>query len=102
MSSDLLSIGGSNQYTVIPQSWDDASGLPPRLMYVPIVASLPGGNGPATITRFAWFYVTGTANGGSKLVINGQWVTLQLPDTGPTTQYIPGAKGQVLTVELTG
>ena len=101
MSSDLLSIG-NGQYQVIPQSWDDASGLPPRLMYVPIVASLPGGNGNATITRFAWFYVTGTSGGGSKLVINGQWVTLQLPDTGQTTQYVPGANGQILTVELTG
>ena len=103
MSSDLqLVTGSATQYQVIPQSWDDANGLPPRLMYVPIVAALPGGNGPATITRFAWFYVTGTANGGSKLVINGQWVSLQLPDIGPTTQYIPGVKGQVLTVELTG
>jgi Flp pilus assembly protein TadG len=101
MSSDLLSIG-NGQYTVIPQSWDDANGLPPRLMYVPIVASLPGGNGNATITRFAWFYVTGTTGGGSTLQINGHWVSLQLPDTGATTQYIPGANGQVLTVELTG
>jgi Flp pilus assembly protein TadG len=100
MSSDLQSIG-NGQYQVIPQSWDDANGLPPRLMYVPIVASLPGGNGNATITRFAWFYVTGTSGGGSSLVINGQWVSLQLPATGPTTQYIPGANGQVLTVELT-
>ena len=101
MSSDLQSIG-NGQYQVIPQSWDDATGLPPRLMYVPIVASLPGGNGHATITRFAWFYVTGTSGGGSKLVINGQWVTLQLPNTGQTTQYVPGVKGQILTVELTG
>ncbi|HEU0193373.1 MAG TPA: pilus assembly protein TadG-related protein [Gaiellales bacterium] len=101
MSSDLRLVSG-NQYQIIPQSWDDANGLPPRLMYVPIVASLPGGNGNATIDRFAWFYVTGTSGGGSKLVINGQWVSLQLPDTGQTTQYIPGANGQVLTVELTG
>ena len=101
MSSDLQS-NGNNQYQVIPQSWDDVNGLPPRLMYVPIVASLPGGNGTATITRFAWFYVTGTSGGGSSLQINGQWVSLQLPDSGQTTQYIPGANGQVLTVELTG
>jgi hypothetical protein len=100
MSSDLQSIG-NGQYQVIPQPWDDANSLPPRLMYVPIVASLPGGNGPATITRFAWFYVTGTSGGGSRLVINGQWVSLQLPATGQTTQYIPGMQGQVLTVELT-
>ena len=101
MTSDLQSVG-NNQYTVIPQSWDDANGLPPRLMYVPIVASLPGGNGTAMIDRFAWFYVTGTSGGGSRLVINGQWVSLQLPDTGSTIAYIPGANGQVLTVELTG
>jgi hypothetical protein len=100
MSSDLQSIG-NGQYQVIPQSWDDANSLPPRLMYVPIVASLPGGNGPATITRFAWFYVTGTSGGGSRLVINGQWVSLPLPATGQTSQYVPGMQGQVLTVELT-
>jgi Flp pilus assembly protein TadG len=101
MSSDLLSIG-NGQYTVIPQSWDDATGLPPRLMLVPIVPSIPGGNGHATIQAFAWFYVTGTTGQGSKLTIVGQWVSLELPDTGPTTQYVPGIKGQVLTVELTG
>ena len=33
---------------------------------------LPGGNGSATITRFASFYVTGTNGGGSRLAINGQ------------------------------
>ena len=100
MSSDLQSIG-NGQYQVIPQPWDDANSLPPRLMYVPIVASLPGGNGSATITRFAWFYVTGTSGGGSRLVINGQWVSLPLPATGQTSQYVPGMQGQVLTVELT-
>ena len=31
-----------------------------------------GGNGSATITRFASFYVTGTNGGGSRLAINGQ------------------------------
>jgi Flp pilus assembly protein TadG len=101
MSSDLLSIG-NGQYTVIPQSWDDSSGLPPRLMLVPIVQSIPGGNGHATIQTFAWFYVTGTTGQGSKLTIVGQWVSLELPATGSTTQYVPGIKGQVLTVELTG
>src|SRR6476646_6260110 len=90
MSSDLQSIC-NGQYQVIPQTWDDANGLPPRLMYVPIVASLPGGNGSATIPRFAWFYVSGTTGGGSTLQINGHWVSLQLPDTGSTTQYVPGA-----------
>ena len=100
MSSDLQSTG-NGQYQVIPQPWDDANGLPPRLMYVPIVSSLPGGNGSATITRFAWFYVTGTSGGGSRLVINGQWVSLAIPATGQTGPYVPGMPGQVLTVELT-
>ena len=62
-------------------------------MYVPIVASLPGGNGSATITRFAWFYVTGTSGGGSRLVINGQWVSLPIPATGQTGPYVPGLPG---------
>jgi len=101
MSSDLHSIG-NGEYTVIPQSWDDAHGLPPRLMLVPIVPAIPGGNGQETIQGFALFYVTGTAGQGSKLTIVGQWVSLELPDTGTTTQYVPGLKGQVLTVELTG
>lgn len=100
MSQDLQSIGGG-QYQVIPQSWDDASGLPPRLLTVPIVHSLPGGNGNATITGFAWFYVTSATNQGSKLTINGQWVNLQLPATGQTTPYQPGVQGQILAVELT-
>ena len=101
MSSDLLNIG-NNIYTVKPQSWDDSSGLPPRLMYVPIVPAIPGGNGQETIQQFAWFYVTGTQGHGSKLTIVGQWVNLELPDTGPTTTYVPGLNGQILTVELTG
>ena len=65
------------------------------------ISSLPGGNGSATITRFAWFYVTGTSGGGSRLVINGQWVSLPIPATGQTGPYVPGMQGQVLTVELT-
>jgi Flp pilus assembly protein TadG len=101
MSSDLQSVG-NGEYKVIPQSWDDSNGLPPRLMYVPIVDTLPGGNGNATITGFAWFYATGTAGGGSALVINGTWVSLERPPTGPTTQYVPGAAGQILTTKLTG
>jgi Flp pilus assembly protein TadG len=99
MDQDLQSIGGG-LYQVNPQSWDDASGLPPRLMTVPIVQSLPGGNGNATITGFAWFYVTSATNHGSKLTINGEWVNLQLPATGQTTTYQPGAHGQILAVEL--
>ena len=101
MASDLQSLG-NGQYKVIPQSWDDASGLPPRLMYVPIVNTLPGGNGNAFITGFAWFYATSATGGGSSLVINGVWVSLSRPPIGPTVQYVPGAIGQVLTEKLTG
>jgi hypothetical protein len=100
MGQDLQSIG-NGQYQVIPQSWDDASGLPPRLMTVPIVQSLPGGNGNATITGFAWFYVTSATNQGNKLTVNGQWVNLELPATGQTTPYQPGVQGQILAVQLT-
>jgi Flp pilus assembly protein TadG len=100
MSQDLQSLG-NGQYQVIPQSYDDSNGLPPRLMYIPIVKTLPGGNGNATITRFAWFYVTGATGGGSALVINGQWVSLQLPASGTSSPYLPGVQGQVLSVQLT-
>jgi Putative Flp pilus-assembly TadE/G-like len=102
MGQDLQSQGPGGEYQVIPQSWDDSNGLPPRLMYIPIVHDLPSGNGNATITGFAWFYMTSATGGGSGLTINGQWVTLQLPPTGETTQYHPGAIGQVLTSELVG
>jgi hypothetical protein len=101
MSEDLQSLG-NGQYEVIPQSWDDSNGLPPRLMYIPIVQSLPSGNGTATIVSFAWFYMTSATGGGSGLTINGQWVSMQLPATGQTGQYQPGVKGQVIAVELTG
>jgi Putative Flp pilus-assembly TadE/G-like len=101
MGQDLQPLG-NGQYQVIPQSWDDSNGLPPRLMYIPIVQNLPSGNGQATIVSFAWFYMTNATGGGSGLTINGQWVTLQLPPTGETTQYVPGAIGQVLTSELIG
>jgi hypothetical protein len=100
MNQDLQSLG-SGQYQVIPQPWDDSNGLPPRLMYIPIVQSLPGGNGNATITRFAWFYVTGATGGGSGLTITGQWVTVDLPASGQTTTYQPGVQGQILAIELT-
>jgi hypothetical protein len=101
MGQDLQPLG-NGQYQVIPQSWDDSNGLPPRLMYIPIVQNLPSGNGQATIVSFAWFYMTSASGGGSGLTINGQWVTLQLPPTAQTTQYVPGAIGQVLTSELIG
>jgi Flp pilus assembly protein TadG len=100
IASDLQDIG-NNVYKVIPQSWDDASGLPPRLLYVPIVNTLPSGNGQATITGFAWFYMTHTTGSGKTLQINGQFVSLQLPNTGNTVPYAPGANGQILTTELT-
>jgi len=101
MSQDLQSLG-NGQYQVIPQSWTDSNGLPPRLMYIPIVNTLPSGNGQATITGFAWFYMTSATGGGSGLTINGQWVSLQLAPTGQTTGYVPGAIGQILTSELVG
>ena len=99
MSQDLQSLG-SGQYQVIPQPWDDSNGLPPRLMYIPIVQSLPGGNGNATITSFAWFYLTSATGGGSGLTITGQWVTVDLPAIGQTTTYRPGVQGQILAIEL--
>jgi hypothetical protein len=101
MGDDLQSLGNGD-YVLIRQTWDDSSGFPPRLMYVPIVDSLPNGNGNATITGFAWFYMTSASSGGSGLQINGQFVTIQLPTTGTTTTYTPGARGQVVTAELTG
>ena len=101
MSSDLQSVG-NGEYRIVSQTWDDSNGLPPRLMYVPIVDQLPGGNGNATITGFAWFYATSATGNGNKLVINGTWVSLERSPTGPTTQYVPGAAGQILTTKLTG
>ena len=101
MNQDLQNLG-NGQYQVIPQAWDDSNGLPPRLMYIPIVQTLPSGNGSTTIVSFAWFYMTSATGGGSGLTINGRWVTLQLPPTTTTTQYVPGVVGQVLTSELVG
>jgi Flp pilus assembly protein TadG len=101
MNLDLQNMG-NGQYQVIPQAWDDSNNLPPRLMYVPIVNNLPNGNGDATIVSFAWFYMTDAKNNGSSLTINGQFVTLQLPPSGPTYAYQPGVQGQVVTAELTG
>ena len=100
MGSDLQSLG-NGAYQVIPQNYD-INGLPPRLLYVPIVKTLPGGNGNATITGFAWFYMTGSSGGGSGLTINGKFVTIELPPTSQTTAYVPGNTGQIITAELTG
>ena len=99
---NLLTGQADKARRVIPQAWDDSTGLPPRLMYVPIVNNLPNGNGNATIVSFAWFYMTDAKNNGSSLTIDGQFVTLQLPPTGPTYAYQPGVQGQVITAELTG
>ena len=101
LSSDLRAVG-SGQYKVISTTWDDSTGLPPRLMYVAIVDSLPGGNGTATITGFAWFYATSATGGGSSVVISGQWVSLERAPSGQLAKYVPGAIGQVLTSQLTG
>jgi hypothetical protein len=100
LSSDLQSTGNGD-YQLISQSWDDHNGLPPRLLYVPIVDSLPGGNGQTTVSGFSWFYATSASSGGSGLVINGVYVTIELPTTGQTVAYVPGAKGQIVMVGLT-
>jgi hypothetical protein len=100
LGQDLQQVAGG-QYTVIPQSWDDANHLPPRLIYVPIVDSMGTGNSPLTVTGFAWFYMTGSSGGGNSLQINGQYVTLGIPLNGATTTYVPGAVGQVTVVRLT-
>jgi Flp pilus assembly protein TadG len=99
MGADLQSLGNGT-YQIIPQNYD-INGLPPRLLYVPIVDTLTGGNSQAHIVRFAWFYMTGSTGGGSSLTINGRFVNVELPSTGQTTTYLPGAQGQVITVELT-
>jgi Flp pilus assembly protein TadG len=100
MGSDLQSLG-NGAYQVIPQTYD-INGLPPRLLYVPIVDQLTQGNSQVTIKGFAWFYMTGASGGGSSLTINGKFVTIELPPTSQTTAYVPGAQGQIITTELTG
>jgi hypothetical protein len=44
---------------------------------------------------------TDASSAGSGLVINGVYVTIQLPTTGQTIPYVPGAKGQITSVSLT-
>jgi Flp pilus assembly protein TadG len=100
LSTDLQATGNGD-YQLISQPWDDHNGLPPRLLYVPIVESLPGGNGTTTVTGFSWFYATGAASGGSGLVITGVYTTIELPVTGSTVAYTPGARGQIVAVGLT-
>jgi Flp pilus assembly protein TadG len=100
LSTDLQPTGNGD-YQLISQPWDDHNSLPPRLLYVPIVDGLPGGNGSTTVTGFSWFYATSASSGGSGLTITGVYTTIELPVTGSTVAYTPGAQGQIVTVTLT-
>jgi hypothetical protein len=100
LNTDLQPIG-TGLYQVIPQSWDDSSHLPPRLLFVPIVDTIPGGNGSTTVKQFAWFYATSATGGGNSLTINGVYVSVQDPIPGQTIPYVPGTQGQILTTALT-
>jgi Flp pilus assembly protein TadG len=102
MAQDLQSLG-SGQYQVVPQSWDDAQGLPPRLIFVPIVDSFSTGtNANMTVVQFAWFYITGASGGGQSLKINGQYVSMSLTPTGKSVAWQPSQAGQITFVALTG
>jgi Flp pilus assembly protein TadG len=103
MSQDLRSLG-NGQYEVIPQSWDDTQGLPPRLIFVPIVpAFATGTNANMTVSGFAWFYITGATGSGQGLRINGQYISLSGPPLGGSTvAWVSGRKGQVTSVGLIG
>lgn len=50
LNADLQPLG-NGLYQVIPQSWDDTNHLPPRLLFVPIVDTVPGGNGSTTVKQ---------------------------------------------------
>jgi Flp pilus assembly protein TadG len=101
-NQDLQYLGAAGQYQVSPQSWDDTQGLPPRLIYVPIVQSFAQGtNANMTILFFAWFYITGATGSGQGLHINGQYVSLSLPASSTTVDWVPGRVGQVTSVMLT-
>ena len=101
MAQDLTSLGG-NQYTVKTQAWDDSQGLPPRLIYVPIVQNFAQGtNATMTVLNFAWFYITGATGSGQGLHINGQYVSMSLPPSSVTVNWQPGVNGQVTSVVLT-
>ena len=103
MAQDLKSLG-NNQYDIITQSWDDAQGLPPRLIFVPIVPAFSTGtNANMTVTGFAWFYITGATGNGQGLKINGKYVSVTIPNRGGTpAAWVPGKVGQVTFVSLTG
>jgi Flp pilus assembly protein TadG len=100
LNTDLQSLG-NGFYQVIPQSWDDSNHLPPRLLFVPIVDTIPGGNGSTTVKQFAWFYATSATGGGNTLTINGVYVSMEDPIPGRTIPYVPGTQGQILTSALT-
>jgi Flp pilus assembly protein TadG len=102
LSQDLRSLG-NNQYEVIPTSWDDPQGLPPRLIFVPIVPAFGSGtNATMTVSGFAWFYITGATGNGQGLKINGQYISLTAAPIGGTpVAWVPGKIGQVTSVALT-
>jgi Flp pilus assembly protein TadG len=101
-SQDLNSLG-NNQYEVISRGWDDAQGLPPRLIFVPIVPAFGSGtNATMTVSGFAWFYITGATGNGNGLKINGQYISLTAaPIGGSPVAWVPGRIGQVTSVALT-
>ncbi len=102
LAQDLQDLG-NGQYQVIPQSWDDAQKLPPRMIYVPIVPSFATGtNANMTVSSFAWFYITGATGNGQGLKINGKYVSLAAPPAGGNTvAWVAGRVGQVTSVALT-
>lgn len=100
LNADLQPLG-NGLYQVIPQSWDDTNHLPPRLLFVPIVDTVPGGNGSTTVKQFAWFYATSATGGGNTLTINGVYVSIQDHIPGRPIPYVPGTRGQILTSALT-
>lgn len=103
MAQDLQSIG-NGQYQIIHQSYDDPQGLPPRLIYVPIVQNFGSGtNANVTVLQFAWFYITGATGNGQTLKINGQYVSMSLAGgSAKSVAWQPNNAGQVTFVSLTG
>jgi Flp pilus assembly protein TadG len=100
-AQDLKSLG-SGQYQLIPQAYDDAQGLPPRLIYVPIVqAFATGTNANMTIVQFAWFYITGATGSGQGLKINGFYLSMTMPASSQTVAWQSGVPGQITSVQLT-
>jgi Flp pilus assembly protein TadG len=104
MAQDLTNLG-NGQYSVIPNATDDdpATGLPKRLIYVPIVQAFASGtNATMTVLAFAWFYITGRTGGGQTLAINGQYVSISMPAASKTVAWQSGKVGQITSVSLTG